>query len=146
MKEFKLKLYDTIEELECQHWGNDLTPEDMGGEFETIDTNGNESTMTWEEMKESYDRMGYWGFIDEDNLIHIWIKDDYPMTISEILFFLGHEMGHKMKGGIAPNDEDYMEDSELHFKEEERADEYGFVAQKAFEFVLFICKTRKILD
>ena len=50
------------------------------------------------------------------------------------MFFFGHEMGHQMKGGVAPNDDDYQNNAEVHFKEEDRADEYAFVAIKAYEF------------
>lgn len=138
-KEFKLQQYTTIEELECVHWDNQITIDDLKDDkidcYGTIDQNGNESVMSWQDMKKSCEQMGYWGFADSrDNTIHFWLKEDYKISFEELLFFFGHEMGHLMKGGIKPSEEDYSENSEEHWKEEERADEYGYVAKMAYKF------------
>jgi hypothetical protein len=146
-KEFSLKQYSTIEELECASWDNEITIKDLYSEANsagTVDNNGNEEEMSWAHLKKCYEEAGYWGFIDSrDNTIHFWIKQDYPITMEELLFFFGHEMGHQMNGGLKPTEEEYNDNAEAHFKEEDRADEYGYVAKMAYEFASKILSKKK---
>lgn len=135
MTKFTLKQHQTIEEVICASFDNEITIEDVrrdeGAGF--MDDKGNETTMTWKEQEESYNRMGYWGFISDDNVINFWIKKDYKIPFEDLLFFLGHEMGHNMIGGTKPT-ESYYDNAAIHTKEEERADEYGEVAKLAYKF------------
>lgn len=144
MEKFKLKQYKTIEELECFNWKNEITTTELQEmEFEAVDIDGNEKLISWQEKKKAYDEMGYWGFIDDTSTIHFWIKKDCAITFEELLFFFGHELGHFMKGGTAPTQEDYNDNSEIHFKEEDRADEYGFVAVQAYKFASQVINNNK---
>lgn len=148
-KKFTLKQYKTVEELECASWDNEISVQDLmeeGGSHSVVDNKGNESEMSWADIKGSKERMGYWGFIDSrDNTIHFWVKSDYNITLEELLFFFGHEMGHQMEGGIMPDQKEYSENHEIHFKEEHRADEYGYVTLIAYKFATEILKSHTAL-
>jgi hypothetical protein len=135
---YKLKQYKTPEEIECASYQNQITIEDLqsGTTSTTImDIDGNEIELTWSEKKQGYESMQYWGFITPDHVIHFWIKENHNIEFEKLLFFFGHEMGHNAKGGKKPKSHDeYINNNKTHWKEEARADEYGFIAQKAYEF------------
>ena len=134
LNKFTLKQYKTIEEVLCVQFDNEITPDEVReDEAVFMDTKGNEIKLSWERQKEGFDTMGYWGLIDDKGVIHFWIKENHKPKFEELLFFFGHEIGHNMKGGVAPQ-EGYFDNADIRNKEEERADEYGYVAQLAYKF------------
>jgi len=60
-----------------------------------------------------------WGFIDEENCIHVWTSQE--TEISKILRFFGHEIGHLLY--------DYLAEDEAC---EDVADSYGFTVECAY--------------
>lgn len=125
-KEFKLKRYDSIDEVVLAAWKEeddtitmeDLKSSSMGG----LDGNENEVEFSYNDQKEGIEKQGYWGWIDENKLIHFWIgKKDVSME--ELIHFFAHEIGHR-------TDKPYKNG----FKEEMRAEGYGRTATLAYEF------------
>ena len=86
--------------------------------------------MPFETEKQIHEETGYYGWVDEDKIIHFWIDRTKNIPIEELLHFLGHEIGHQIG---TPN-------INSAYKEELRADEYGFAARLAYDFTQKIMK------
>ena len=69
---------------------------------------------------QSITKMGIWGFVDNKNIVHYWMKDD--ATFEMVLTFLAHETGHL-------NGRQYKDEG----LEEEKAHLFDQVALYAFK-------------
>jgi len=119
---FILKKYNTIDDiiLSPYHDG-DINKEDIDG-LVGFDLEGNEHEFSFEEYKNYLIQQGYWGWVDNNNVIHYWVGNP-DVSIEELLFFFGHEIGHRIG-----------EPLENEVEEEKRANEYGLVAELAYKF------------
>jgi hypothetical protein len=96
---------------------------EVGG-FDSLDQ---EVEFSYKEFKKSIKKQGYWGWVDDNKIIHYWIGKKIP--IEDLIHFFGHEIGHQT--GEQEKDD---------FKEEMRAESYGYTAALAYEF------SKKILN
>jgi hypothetical protein len=102
--------------------GSDLTENcRIGG----VDENGSEQEFTIEQMVDGIELQGYWGFADETNhTVHVW--ENKTASEENLLFFLGHEMGHLCEADIRDSDP---------IADEHRADDYGRAAVQAYRML-----------
>ena len=126
---FTLKRYKTVNEVRAASWGMSVQEFQNCDGGEWYDTNGNKTDFSQEEEEKCLLKMGYWGFVEENNTIHFWKDDGKNILIEDLLFFFGHEIGHKL--GKCVSD---MDCPKLMAEEENRADEYGLAAQLAYQF------------
>lgn len=114
---FKFKLHPSAESVLRAYVGE----KDLGAII-MMDEKGKDRE-TAHELVEVIREQGLWGFVEtraKPPLIHYW--HDGKQSESDLIHFFGHEMGHcvgkKLKDG---------------WPEENRADDYGFVAGLAVE-------------
>lgn len=121
-RELKLKRYKSLDEILLASIGDEtLTLETLGEcTMGGVTEDGDEMDLTMEQTRECIEEQGIWGFVDEKNTIHVWIKDQNVRPV-EIIGFFAHEIGHKV--GKPHKDE---------YREELRADLYREVAELAF--------------
>jgi hypothetical protein len=120
-----LVIHDTPESILSAHWEipwEELSQGTMGGYGE----DGVEE-ISWNRVLEGMHVEKFWGYASKDqHEIHVWVKEDADP--SDVIFFLGHELGHlageQIKG-------DSMEDE---VAEENRANEYAEVAKQALQW------------
>lgn len=107
----------TIEEfLKCEAGG--LTAE------------GEPVTFTGADELEAVKANGFWGFCDpQTKTIHVWVGEGTDPE--EIIFFLGHEIGHA-SGTPVEDSGDELKDE---MAEQQRADEYGEAARQASKWL-----------
>lgn len=124
-KEFTLKKYNTIDELYYASFSAECPDMDFEEfkklEFGGLDADQNEVPLSYESQIEGIKNMGYWGWVDEQNVIHYWVGKKVP--IEELIHFMAHEIGHRI--GIPIQDD---------FQEEMRAEGYGEAATLAYKF------------
>lgn len=126
---FKLKKYDSIDEIILACWQNEdnsITIEDLkestvGG----LDSNENEHEFSYEDQKEGIEQQGIWGWIDDNKVINYWIGKE--LSMEELIHFFAHEIGHQT--GKKDDDE---------FQEEMRAEGYGYTATMAYSFAKLV--------
>lgn len=88
---------------------------------EVVFENSDGSETTGPDVVAQYEEMGVWGFADtraRPPVIHYW--HDGKRSESELIQFFGHEMGHLVGKPLKSG-----------WPEENRADDYGYVAQQA---------------
>jgi hypothetical protein len=89
-----------------------------------LDSNEESVEFTDKQMIAGLKKQKTWGFVDnKTRIIHAWA--DKRAKPEEILHMLTHEVGHL----IGKKKRDF-------FKEEERADNYGLAAKKAYRFMM----------
>lgn len=113
-----VKRHATLEELIAFEYGmpiEEVTKCEHGG----FDGNGKEYKFTFEELKESIQEAGCYGFANNKDEIHVWI--DSRCSPLEVIRLLAHERGHC----IRPFYRDPMQ-------EEEKAELYSLCAEFAF--------------
>lgn len=123
VRNFKIKRYESLDEILLASTGDEtLTLESLCKDYtmEGVTEDGDEMNLTMEQTREYIEEQGIWGFVDEKNTIHVWIKDQNVRPV-EIIGFFAHEIGHKV--GKPHKDE---------YREELRADLYREVAELAF--------------
>lgn len=132
-----LKVYDTLDGLfdamKVGMFDEDYFDDgwELGGE--TRDHEGNEGTIGEAGIRKGVEANGIWGFV-EDNTIHMWADLD-RITFENLLFFIGHEIGHTVPDSKLP-DEDPL-------KDEQRADGYGFAAKEAYRLALRVWENKE---
>lgn len=98
--------------------------------FMTVDSKGNEDTISDSEVLESIKKIGIWGWVeDKTNTIHLWC-DTGRIKMEDMVFFLGHEIGHTIKEPDVPHTHD--------LDEEHRADGYAWAAKEAYRIASLI--------
>lgn len=109
----KLVIHDTIAEIEAAYSATTAGCEQCGHDNE----------RARREEIEAHEEEGFWGFADLNSYsIHVWVSATNTPPLENLIFFLGHELGHLTKN-------EYEGDEfEL---EECRADEFGAVAAQA---------------
>ena len=88
------------------------------GWWEWIDADGRAHRSSNTQSVKNIKHRGYWGFISNKNIIHVWIKSRTKME--DVVSLLAHEMGHA---------ELPYHQSKL---EEQKANKYERVARMAF--------------
>ncbi len=124
-KEFTLKKYDSVDEILYASFAVDFPDMDFeefkNSDFGGLDENQKEVPLTYKSQIDGIKNMGYWGWVDEDKVIHYWAGKKVP--IEELIHFFGHEIGHRTGTIIEDN-----------FQEEMRAEGYGEAATLAYKF------------
>lgn len=124
---FKLKKYDTIDEIVLACYSSDeqqVTLEDLEDSMIVGFTQNQEDiTFDYKAQKEGMEAQGVWGWIDDEKTIHYWIGKE--LSMEELIHFFAHEVGH----GTAT----HLEDD---FEEEMRAEDFGHVATMAYKLAL----------
>lgn len=129
-----LVTYDTPEELLKTFWQfGDETADFEGCTFGGEDAEGNEVEFDLDDMVDGVKKQGMWGYAEsKTGKVHIWV--DPASASKDVMFFLGHELGHLSGTPI----EQTTEPGDI--REEKRADEYATVAKTAFEWMGEILK------
>ena len=128
--ELTITWYDSPEEVHRSLWSEAAAeygvPVDellQGTEVGALDENGQEVSVTQEQVLEGMRAMGCWGWVDtEQNVIHAWMAPDADPEL--VAHFLAHEIGH-VTGHPDPDD----------FQEEMRAEQFGYVASQALRLL-----------
>lgn len=124
-KEFTLKKYDNIDEILYASFTIDYPDMDFEefkkSDFGGLDQNKKEVKFSYQQQKEGIQFVGYWGWVDENKVIHYWVGKQ--VSIEELIHFFAHEIGHRTGTPIKDN-----------YKEEMRAEGYGHAATLAFKF------------
>lgn len=123
-KEFTLKKYSSVDEILLASFQSDdeITIEDLKDSVVVgLDQNENELEFSYEQQKNGIIEQGYWGWVDENKVIHFWIGKE--LSMEELIHFFAHEIGHRTG---EPDKDD--------FQEEMRAEGYGRTATLAYEF------------
>ncbi|PNX51994.1 MAG: hypothetical protein BV456_00950 [Thermoplasmata archaeon M8B2D] len=134
-KKFKIKKYDSIEKIYCCAYKDFSEKElkDNSIEINCLDSDGKEIIMDWKEMKLNYEKQCIWGFIDEENVINIWVKKGFKASFETLLYFFGHEIGHRIEFE-KQNVKGYKNNANIHFKEERRADKFAELCILVYQF------------
>lgn len=119
----ELKGYKTPEECFAAYFGLESMEElseseSLGG----LNSDGEEVILSDEDIFDGMRQLGVWGWVDDSDVIHYWRSEDVDNSI--VMHFLGHEIGHRTG--------EQLEDP---IAEEERAEEFGRAAAKAFELL-----------
>lgn len=88
-KQFKLKKYNSIDEIFLASWQNEdnsITLEDLqqstiGG----LDGDENEYEFSYQDQKDGIEQQGIWGWIDDEKVIHYWIGKE--LSMEELIHF-----------------------------------------------------------
>lgn len=128
--ELTITWYDSPEEVHRSLWSEAAAeygvPVDellQGTEVGALDENGQEVSVTQEQVLEGMRAMGCWGWVDtEQNVIHAWMAPDADPEL--VAHFLAHEIGHVT---AHPDPDD--------FQEEMRAEQFGYVASQALRLL-----------
>lgn len=134
-KNFKIKKYDSIEELYCCLY-KDISKKDLCNNSIKVNcmfSDGDKVEIDWKEMKLNYEEQGIWGFIDIKNTIHFWIKKGFKIKFEKLLHFFGHEIGHRVKIE-KPKLKGYKNNSDVYLKEEKRADNFAEICILVYKF------------
>jgi len=121
--DYIVKRYDSVEDIFLASMdGAGLTKEELP-EL-TIECYNSEDAsrvdVDWSLYLSSIKEQGIYGFVEGDNIIHLWIGKDLPMA--DLIHFFAHEIGH--------NTGKKYKDT---YKEEVKAESYGIVAELAFK-------------
>ncbi len=103
--DFSLKRYDSIDAVQLASFqveNVNLTLEELykstlGG----IDENEQPIEFPYHLQKEGIELMGYWGWIDGDNVIHYWIDKNKNIPIEELIHFRKIESGKEKNGDLS---------------------------------------------
>jgi hypothetical protein len=96
--------------------------------FDALDSKGVESTVSLEDGLKGIRKTGIYGFVDkEEMIIHMWL-DPTTINMLDLLFFLGHEIGHSITEPELPHTHE--------LDEEQRADGYAFASSEAYRLAL----------
>lgn len=132
LAEVSVRKYSTARAILDKFWsfGNDDIGTDeveMGG----VTTDGEHVTLSMDQQLESIQQDGFWGYYDKhENVIHAWISDN--VAPNDLLFFLGHELGHVWNDNPVTIDPEGLTESEkTAFLDEVYADRFGAVAMHA---------------
>lgn len=132
VSQLKLVRHETPESILAAYWHadeNGLTVEELLASELTGSTEGGEEiTCTVSDELDAIKRMGFWGYATPDNEIHVWVSED--ASPAGVMFFLGHEIGHR--SGMPVDTGNPLQDEA---NEERRADEYGKAAMQAYEWL-----------
>ena len=123
--------HNTPEDIIAAYWHfeeNGMTLEDfLQSEGGATTGDSEEVTFTGAEELAGIKENGFWGFCDpKTKTVNVWIGENADPE--EIIFFLGHEIGHASGKPLPPTGDEVQDE----IAEERRADEYGEVTQKAF--------------
>ncbi len=139
MKNFKLKRYKKLEEVFSI--GFEIPIEELeNSSLGAVMDDGEEVEISLNEELKNIKEIGYHGCIDKNNVIHFWIDNNKNISLEDLIFFFGHEIGHRTGKPIKGN---HIKDKMICVKEEHRADKYGNVAKLAFKFAKTINQNPK---
>lgn len=134
--EFEVNKHETIDSIlqELFKFGDPTLQESaLDIAFCTRDSGGIESTIGIDEIKKGIKTNGLFGFVDSESIINVWIDMD-KVSFEYLLFFLGHEIGHKIEEPELPH--------EHPLDEEKRADGYAFAAKEAYRLAIELMDVR----
>lgn len=128
--ELTITWYASPEEVHGSLWSeaaaeHGVTVEELlqGTEVGALDENGQEVSVSQEQVLEGMRAMGCWGWVDTElKVIHAWMAPDADPGL--VAHFLAHEIGH-VTGHPDPDD----------FQEEMRAEQFGHVASQALRLL-----------
>lgn len=128
--ELTITWYASPEEVHGSLWSeaaaeHGVTVEELlqGTEVGALDENGQEVSISQEQVLEGMRAMGCWGWVDTElKVIHAWMAPDADPGL--VAHFLAHEIGH-VTGHPDPDD----------FQEEMRAEQFGYVASQALRLL-----------
>ncbi|MDH0348121.1 hypothetical protein [Aeromonas dhakensis] len=128
--ELTITWYDSPEDVHNSLWGETAAEHGVtvgellqGSEVGGLDENGQEVSVSQEQLLEGMRAMGCWGWVDTElNVIHAWMAPDADPGL--VAHFLAHEIGH-VTGHPDPDD----------FQEEMRAEQFGHVASQALRLL-----------
>lgn len=123
INKFKLRRYNNIDKIILASFqDNKLNLKDLkqstGFGF---DIHGKECEFSYKDQVNAIKTQGYWGWVDENKVIHYWIGK--KPSLEQLIHFFGHEIGHRT-GTLFKSD----------YKEEMRAEGYGSCATLAYKF------------
>lgn len=128
--ELTITWYASPEEVHGSLWSeaaaeHGVTVEELlqGTEVGALDENGQEVSVSQEQVLEGMRAMGCWGWVDTElKVIHAWMAPDADPGL--VAHFLAHEIGH-VTGHPDPDD----------LQEEMRAEQFGHVASQALRLL-----------
>ena len=119
----EIKGYKTPEECFAAYFGLESAEELSEAEsFGGLSSEGEEVILSDKDIFDGIRQQGVWGWVDDSDVIHYWRSTNVDNSV--VMHFIGHEIGHRTG--------EQLEDP---IAEEERAEEFGFSAAKAFELL-----------
>lgn len=119
----EIKGYKTPEECFAAYFGLESAEELSEAEsFGGLSSEGEEVILSDKDIFDGIRQQGVWGWVDDSDVIHYWRSTNVDNNV--VMHFIGHEIGHRTG--------EQLEDP---IAEEERAEEFGFAAAKAFELL-----------
>lgn len=132
VSQLKLVRHETPESILSAYWHadeNGLTIEELLASDLTGNTEGGEEiTCSVRDELEAINRLGFWGYAAPNGEIHVWVSE--RSIPAAVMFFLGHEIGHR-SGKQVDTGNPVQDEAD----EERRADEYGMAAMLAFKWL-----------
>lgn len=119
-----VKKYNNLDEVLLASIDDSISFEDVQETTVVcVSEDGDEMELSYEEYKESIEEQGLWGFVDNENTIHVWFEEG--ISLKELIHFFGHEIGHKVGKPFKDT-----------LKEELRAETYGDTAELAYDLAI----------